>query len=170
MNTPISIHALILLLFLGLPAITRAQDDAAVASPVTLSTGWLMQDVAQVKDTGDAISKVGYTTPVYLPVPYALPASASANAADGDRHPRGRADRASQHEGGIAGRGARGNSGLNDTDPKAAATQGASLWPINAEANRPSFSSDWQQAPAPSANAMVSSHRARHGFDDFGGQ
>jgi beta-mannosidase len=149
MNTPKSIHALILLLFLGLPAITRAQDDAAVASPVTLSTGWLMQDVAQVKDTGDAISKVGYTTPVYLPVPYAPPASASANAPTATVIPGD--VRTAKSKGGIAGRGARGNSGLNDTDPKAAATQGASLWPINAEANRPSFSSDWQQAPAPSA-------------------
>ncbi len=155
------------LVFLPLANAFAADGSAAVAGavlaangqPVTLSTGWLMQDAAQVKEAGGAISHVGYATPVYVPVDYAPPASASANPPTANVIPleertarAGGANRGGAN-GGTAGRNGRGNSGLNDLEPKAAAMQGASLWVINAEANRPSFSSDWQQAPAPPAKA-----------------
>jgi hypothetical protein len=94
-----------------------------------------MQDVAQVKDSGDVISKVGYAPAVYHPVPYSLPVTARDNPPsaavpsalrDAPRGPRG------------------GGSGL------AAMAEG---WPFNPETNRPSFSSGWTQAPAPSSPA-----------------
>ena len=136
-------------------ASAAAPSNSASAQPLTISTGWLMQDVAQVTDTGDAISKVGYSPPVYRPVPYTAPASATANPPTSTVIPlsvrTARASAAGVAAAGAAGRGGRGNSSQNDKDPKTAAIQGASAWPIDSEANRPSFSSDWVQGPAPSA-------------------
>ncbi len=116
-----------------------------------------MQDVTQVKDAGEVISQVGFAAPIYRPVPYAAPASATANAPTATPIPwpvrTTRPTVAAQPAAGgtLEGPGRNGNSGVNDMDPKAAAIQGASQWLINQESNRPSFSSDWSQAPAPSA-------------------
>ncbi len=136
-------------------AAAAAPSNSIPAQPLTLSTGWLMQDVAQITDAGETISKVGYATPVYRPVPYAEPASATANPPTHSVIPlsvrTARAGAAGVAAAGAAGRGGRGNSSQNDKDPKTAAIQGASAWPIDAETNRPSFSSDWVQGPAPSA-------------------
>jgi len=156
MNHPLPLSALLVsaLAFFSATNV-RAASDSAAAQPLTLSSGWLMQDVAQVKDAGEAISKVGYAVPVYQPVPYVLPASASANPPTATVIPlevrNAQASTAGRAAAGSAGRGGRANSSANDTDPKAAAIQGASAWVINAEANRPSFSSDWTPGPAPTA-------------------
>src|SRR4051812_41753573 len=48
--------------------------------PRVLSSDWLMQDVAHVKESGEAISKVGFAPPVYAVKPYVPPSTASANA------------------------------------------------------------------------------------------
>jgi len=146
---PLLAAALLLGLSTQAATVSTGAENSASAQPVTLSSGWLMQDIAQVKDAGDAISKVGYAPSVYQPVPYAPPATASANPPTATVIPW--EVRTAKSNGALAGRGARGNSGVNDTDPKAAAIQGASLWPIHAEPTRPSFSSEWTQAPAPSA-------------------
>jgi beta-mannosidase len=107
-----------------------------------------MQDVAQVKDGGEVVSKPSFQFSVYSPVPYQAPASATANPPTSAKIPLSVRTR----NGGAVARGGRGsNSGINDTDPKAAAIAGASAWPIDAEANRPSFSSEWTQAPGPSS-------------------
>jgi beta-mannosidase len=53
----------------------------ALPAPMTLSSGWLMQDAARVSETGDAISRVGFAPAVYAPVPYVAPPTAAANPA-----------------------------------------------------------------------------------------
>jgi beta-mannosidase len=50
-----------------------------VPAPLTVSTGWLMQDVANVDVTAEAISSVGFAPAIYDPQPYAAPPTASAN-------------------------------------------------------------------------------------------
>src|SRR5579871_2742099 len=60
--------------------------------PMTLSSGWLMQDIVHVDDTADRVSSVGYAPAVYQPADYVPPASASANPAgtpgsNGDTRP-----------------------------------------------------------------------------------
>ena len=118
-----------------------------------------MQDIARVKATGDELSQVGFSPSVYQPVPYALPESASANAPTARVIPwatrtlRPTIPLRPTTGATLEGPSRRGNSGVNDTDPKDAAVQGASQWLIDQEANRPSFSSAWQQAPALSSSA-----------------
>ncbi len=113
-------------------------NPAPLPAPVTLTSGWLMQDIVQVKEPGDVISKVGYSPAVYRPVPYAAPASAKENVPT----PTAIADSIR-----YAPRGPRGRGG--DISP-AGMAEG---WPLNREPNRPSFSSGWAQAPAPSSPA-----------------
>src|SRR5579862_108697 len=71
----------------GVPAASGAQPV-----PITLSSGWLMQDVARVDDTADAISSVKFSPKIYVPTPYVPPPSAGANpgagpGANGDVRP-----------------------------------------------------------------------------------
>ena len=46
-------------LVLAISAI-RADASAVLPAPITLSSGWLMQDVAQVKEPRESISKPGF--------------------------------------------------------------------------------------------------------------
>lgn len=62
------------------------QQPARVSStplpaPVTLATGWLMQDEANVDAAADRIASVGFAPDIYVPHPYVAPATASANPA-----------------------------------------------------------------------------------------
>jgi Exo-beta-D-glucosaminidase Ig-fold domain/Glycosyl hydrolases family 2/Glycosyl hydrolases family 2, sugar binding domain/Glycosyl hydrolases family 2, TIM barrel domain len=114
---------------------TAFTADSKLPEPITLSSGWLMQDVAQEKETGDVISKVDFAPNVFQPTPYSPPSTVSANpptvtkVSDALR---------------FAPRGPRGNGGMTPT----ALAEG---WPLNPEPNRPSFSSGWVQAPTPSS-------------------
>jgi Exo-beta-D-glucosaminidase Ig-fold domain/Glycosyl hydrolases family 2/Glycosyl hydrolases family 2, sugar binding domain len=116
---------------------TAFAADVKLPDPVTLSSGWLMQDVAQVKDTGDVISKVGFAPDVYLPAPYVPPSTTDANPPTATKIPDALR---------FAPRGPRGGRG----ESPSAMAEG---WPLNPEPNRPSFSSGWMQAPAPSSAA-----------------
>jgi hypothetical protein len=109
--------------------------DVKLPEPVTLSSGWLMQDVAQVKETGDVISKVGFRPAVYQPTPYSAPSTTAANPPAMTAIPDAMR---------FASRGPRGNGGVTS----AAMAEG---WPLNPQPNRPSFSSGWVQAPSPSS-------------------
>ena len=113
----------------------RAQTTPPPASPparVMISSGWLMQDVAHVKETGEAISKVGFAPPVYNAVPYVAPITAAANAPTATVIP--------------------------DSVRYAAGPGGAQgQWPVLPEKNRPNNSSQWVQAPGPSAAAWYKS-------------
>ena len=65
----------------------------AVPAPLTVSSGWLMQDVVNVDVPADAISTVGFAPAIYDPQPYAPPPTASANPAadpgqNGDARPQ----------------------------------------------------------------------------------
>ena len=90
-----------------------------------------MQDIARVKATGDELSQVGFSPSVYQPVPYALPESASANAPTARVIPwatrtlRPTIPLRPTTGATLEGPSRRGNSGVNDTDPKDAAVQGA---------------------------------------------
>lgn len=94
-------------------------------SPVTISSDWLMQDIAHVKETGAAISRVGYAPPVYVPVPYVAPPTA------GDNQPTQTVipDAVRYFSGGML--------------------RGISQWPVQPEKNRPNNSSQWAGAPGP---------------------
>jgi len=59
-----------------------AQVRASLPPAVTLSAGWLMQDIAQVHDAGDVVSRVGFSPAVYVPGPYVPPPTAGANPPD----------------------------------------------------------------------------------------
>src|SRR5476649_248429 len=124
---------------LGLDGLAVA-SDLKLPEPITLSSGWLMQDVAQVKETGDAISKVGFAPNVFQPTPYSPPSTVSANPPTATKVPDALR---------FAPRGPRGNGGASPT----AMAEG---WPLNPESNRPSFSSGWVQAPAPSSASWYS--------------
>jgi beta-mannosidase len=65
----------------GLRAAPMPQPGRSIAipAPLTVSTGWLMQDVANVDAAADAISRVGFAPAIYDPQPYAPPPTASAN-------------------------------------------------------------------------------------------
>jgi hypothetical protein len=52
---------------------------AASPARLVVSEGWVLQDAAAVPDSGDVISTVGYQPPIYHPVPYVPPVSATAN-------------------------------------------------------------------------------------------
>jgi beta-mannosidase len=60
---------------------TSAQTRAALPAPVTLSSGWLMQDIAQVHDGGEIVSKAGFSPDIYTPKPYVAPPTSGANPA-----------------------------------------------------------------------------------------
>jgi hypothetical protein len=109
--------------------------DVTLPDPITLSSGWLMQDVVQVKEAGDVISKGSFAPDVYRPAPYVSPSTVSANPPTATKIPDALR---------FAPRGPRGNGGITPT----ALAEG---WPLNPEPNRPSFSSGWVQAPAPSS-------------------
>ncbi|MEI6862084.1 MAG: sugar-binding domain-containing protein [Verrucomicrobiota bacterium] len=130
--------ALPLLLGLAAPAAFAAGGAAALPAPVTLTSGWLMQDVAQVTAGGAVISRVGFAPDIYRPVPYAPPPTADANPPTAT---------VIQPELRNFPRTAQLRRG--DTSP-AGLAEG---WPLNPEPNRPSFSSGWTQAPGPSAKA-----------------
>src|SRR5262252_5593410 len=59
---------------------------------VTLASGWLLQDIANVDAAADRISSVGFAPEIYVPHPYVAPATAIANPAsepgkNGDARP-----------------------------------------------------------------------------------
>ncbi len=124
---------------------TRLAADGKLPEPVTLSSGWLMQDVAQVPATGATVSTVGFTPPQYSPVPYAPPPSARENPPTTTTIPDSLRNAA--RTGGRGGRGAAPAPADGGATP-AAMAEG---WPFNPEPNRPSFSSAWVQAPGPSS-------------------
>jgi beta-mannosidase len=62
------------------PAVVPAAAKPLPA-PVTLSSGWLMQDIAQVSAPGDVVSSAAFSPVVYLPKPYVPPPTAAANPA-----------------------------------------------------------------------------------------
>jgi beta-mannosidase len=99
----------------------------ALAEPVTISSGWLMQDLAQVKETGEVISKVGFAPPVYEKKDYTAPPTAAANPPTASQIP----DAVRYFMGG----------------------RGGNQWPVQPEKNRPNNSSQWTQAPAPTSPA-----------------
>lgn len=53
----------------------------ALPAPVTVSSGWLMQDEASVDASADRVASVGFAPEIYVPHPYVGPATASANPA-----------------------------------------------------------------------------------------
>jgi beta-galactosidase/beta-glucuronidase len=110
-----------------------ADADMKSSDQITLSSGWLMQDVTQVKETGDVISKVGFAPDVYRTASYVPPSTTTSNSPSTTVIPTTIrfAPRASGGGGSPAAR--------------------AEGWPFNPEPNRPSFSSSWVQAPAPSS-------------------
>ena len=96
-------------------------------SAVEIGSGWLMQDVARVTASGEAISTVGFAPRVYRVKPYSAPPTAGANPPTATR--------------------------VSDevrfyNAPRVA---GVTVWPVDAEKNRPSRSSQWVQAPGPSS-------------------
>ena len=95
--------------------------------PVAISTGWLMQDAAHVTQSGDAISKVGFAPRIYAVKPYAPPPTATSNPPTATKVP----DEVRLYN--------------------APRVQGVTVWPVDAEKTRPSHSSAWVQAPAPSS-------------------
>jgi Exo-beta-D-glucosaminidase Ig-fold domain/Glycosyl hydrolases family 2/Glycosyl hydrolases family 2, sugar binding domain len=124
-------------LALAWDGLAAAGASVNLPEPITLSSGWLMQDVAQVKATGDVISKVGFAPAVYQPMPYVPPSTTAANQPTATKIPDALR---------FAPRGPRGGGGGSP----AGLAEG---WPLNPEPNRPSFSSGWAQAPAPSSPA-----------------
>ena len=71
----ISIRTTLFAGFLAIAGIAAAQGQHAVE----ISTGWLMQDVRHVTQSGEAISKVGFAPRIYAVKPYSPPKTASAN-------------------------------------------------------------------------------------------
>jgi len=109
--------------FLAIAGISAAKERGAVP----ISTGWLMQDVAHVTQSGEAISKVGFAPPIYAVMPYAPPPTAGANPPTPTQIP----DEVRYHN--------------------APRVEGIVSWPVDPEKNRPSHSSQWTQAPAPAS-------------------
>ena len=56
-------------------------STTSLPPPLALSSGWLMQDVANVDASADAVSSVAFAAEVYVPHPYGPPPTASANPA-----------------------------------------------------------------------------------------
>jgi beta-mannosidase len=54
-------------------------SSAPLPAPITLASGWLMQDEANVDAAADRIASVGFSPDTYVPHPYVAPATASAN-------------------------------------------------------------------------------------------
>jgi len=111
--------------FAGLLAIAGT-PAAAEQAAVAISTGWLMQDVAHVKQSGGDISKVGFAPRVYAVKPYAPPPTADANPSTAKAPDDLRFHNAPRVEGIVS-------------------------WPVDPEKTRPSHSSKWAQAPGPSS-------------------
>ena len=109
--------------FLAMAGISTAQEPRAVR----IYTGWLMQDAAHVTPSGEAISKVGFTPHIYVVTPYVAPPTAGANPPTASKVP----DEVRYRN--------------------APRVEGIVSWPIDPEKNRPSHSSEWQQAPGPSS-------------------
>jgi hypothetical protein len=119
----ISIRTTLFAGFLAFAGVSTAQEQRAVE----ISTGWLMQDVRHVTQSGEAISKVGFAPRIYAVKPYAPPPTASANPPASTKVP----DEVRYHN--------------------APRVEGIVAWPVNPEKSRPSHSSEWQQAPGPSS-------------------
>ena len=103
--------------------ISTAKEPAAVQ----ISTGWLMQDAGHVTQSGEAISKVGFAPRTYVVKPYTPPPTAGANPPTASKIP----DEVRYYN--------------------APRVNGILSWPVDPEKNRPSYSSQWQQAPGPSS-------------------
>ena len=128
-------------LFAGLAlALTGSAQTAEAAGklpePVTLSSGWLMQDAA--RGQGDR----GGHFPGRL-CPGGLSTGRLCSTATADANPPSATVPEALR---FAPRGPRDGQG----DSPVAMAEG---WPLNPEPNRPSFSSGWVQAPAPAAPA-----------------
>ncbi len=95
-------------------------------SAIAISTGWLMQDVAHVTESGEAISRVGFAPRIFKVKPYVPPPTASANPPAAKATDKVRFYNAPRVQGQVA-------------------------WPVDPEMNRPSHSSKWAQAPGPSS-------------------
>jgi beta-mannosidase len=108
--------------FLAMAGTSTAKEPGAVV----ISTGWLMQDVAHVTQSGEAISRVGFAPRIYAVKPYAPPPTAGANPPTAKV-----ADEVRFYN--------------------APRVQGVVSWPVDPEKNRPSHSSKWVQAPGPSS-------------------
>ena len=109
--------------FLAIAGSSTAKEQSAVV----ISTGWLMQDVAHVTQSGEVISKVGYSPRIYKIKPYVPPPTAGANLPAAAKVP----DEVRFYNG-----------------PR---VQGVVVWPVDPQTNRPSHSSKWAQAPGPSS-------------------
>jgi beta-mannosidase len=109
--------------FLAIAGTSTAKEQGAVV----ISTGWLMQDVAHVSQSGEALSKVGFAPRIYAIKPYAPPPTAGANSPAPTKTP----DEVRFYN--------------------APRVQGNVVWKLDPEVNRPSHSSKWVQAPGPSS-------------------
>src|ERR1017187_8195667 len=61
---------------------TQARSAAAPKAlpvPIVLSSGWLMQDIAEVQESGATVSSLEFNPAVFRPVPYVPPPTADAN-------------------------------------------------------------------------------------------
>jgi beta-mannosidase len=117
-----SMRIMLLAGFLGIAGRSTAMGQSGIA----ISTGWLMQDVAQVTESGEAISRVGFAPRIFKVKPYVPPPTASANPPAAKATDKVRFYNAPRVEGQVA-------------------------WPVDPEMNRPSHSSKWAQAPGPSS-------------------
>ena len=115
-----SMRIMLLAGFLGIAGSAAAMEQNATA----ISTGWLMQDVARVTQSGEAISKVGFAPRIFKVRPYVAPPAASANPPAAKEPDKVRFYNAPR-------------------------VQGQMAWPADPEMNRPSHSSKWVQAPGP---------------------
>ena len=113
-----------IVLLAGLLAITGT-SAAKGKSAVVISTGWLMQDVARVTQSGEEISKVGFAPRVYKIRPYVPPPTAGANPPTAAK---------------VAD---------NVRFFSVPRVEGRVVWPVDPEKNRPNHSSKWVQAPGP---------------------
>ncbi len=111
----VSIRIVLLAGFLAIAGISAAREPGAVQ----ISAGWLMQDVAHVTQSGEAISKVGFAPRIYVVKPYTPPPTAGANPPTASRVP----DEVRYHN--------------------APRVEGIVSWPVDPEKNRPSHSSQW---------------------------
>jgi beta-mannosidase len=114
----------------GLLCILTFASKVPGEAPMMISSDWLMQDIAHVKEGGDVISRVGFAPAVYVPRAYVVPPTAGGNEPTLTVIP----DVVRYFNGAGAGR---------------SGTQ----WPVQPEKNRPNFSSQWAAAPAPSSSA-----------------
>ena len=122
MQTP-SMRTMLLAGFLGMAGSSTAMPQDATV----ISTGWLMQDVARVTQSGEAISKPGFAPRIYKIKPYVPPPTAGANPSTATKVP----DAVRLYN--------------------APRVQGVVVWPVDPEKNRPNHSSQWVQAPGPSS-------------------